>query len=168
VTNLLAYGLQKTRITLYATDGTTPTLRVTLQKEDREGLSLEFAPEGPTTKLGSGAGWANQHTHHGWRPTLAITWSAGLTSSVETWSGSAWGAAADMITPIALSKILNAGMQAPCLVEPHLDKAYNFSAQPDPGKPFKLRDLKGIVHTGLELTLIGQTLADDLPDWLSL
>lgn len=168
MTNYLCYGLAKTRLTLYASDGTTPTLRVTLQKEDREGLTLSWKEEGVITKLGSGAAWANALTHHGFRATLAITWGVGLNSSVETWSGSAWGAAVATLTPIALSQILNAAFQAPCLVEPHLDKAYSFSAQPDPGKDFVLQDLKGVAHTGLGLTLIETTVADGLPDWASL
>ena len=160
----VAYGLQKTRLTLYAPDGTTPSLRITLQKETREGLALGFKPEGVGTRLGSGAFWATQWTHHGFRPELSIKWDRGLESLAETWTGSAWGPAASMLTPLALSHIFNKAFLAPCLVEPHLDQAYSFLAQPDPGKAFVLRDLKGVAHTGLELDLVGLTVGA-IPDW---
>jgi hypothetical protein len=163
----VCYGSQKSRITLYASDGTTPVSRITLQKEDREGLQLSFKPEGSALRLGSGSGWANTWTHHGHRASLSIKWSVGLESSIETWSGSAWGAPTAILTPIALSQIFNRAFQAPCLVEPHLDKAYSFSAQPDPGKAFVLCDRKGVVHTDLGLDLVAVTL-DVVPDWPAL
>ena len=161
------YGTARTRITLYAPDGTTPLQRITLQKEDREGLTLTWKPEGPSTTLGSGAGWAITRTHHGFRAELAIKWGVGVESSVETWASGAWGAPTVMLTPLAIASIFNKALLAPCLVEPHLDKAYSFLAQPDPGKAFTLKDIKGVAHTGLELVLIAETLAA-IPDWASL
>ncbi len=161
------YGLAQTRITLYASDGVTPTLRVTLQKETREGLTLSFKPEGVSHQLGSGASWAKPWLHRGFRAQLEVKWDVGLESSVETWASGAWGAAATVPTAQALSQILAAAFQAPCLVEPHLDKAFSFSAQPDPGKAFGLKDLKGLAHTGLDLVLIQTTVAA-LPDWSTL
>lgn len=161
------YGLARTRITLYDADGTTPLQRLTLQKEDREGLTLTWKPEGPSTNLGSGSGWAIKRTHHGFRAELAIKWGVGVKSSVETWASGAWGAPAVLLTPLAIASIFNKAVLAPCLVEPHLDKAYSFKAQPDPGKPFSLKDLKGVAHTGLELVLIAETLGP-IPDWASL
>lgn len=161
------YGLQKTRITLYDVNGTTPLKRITLQKETREGLTLSWKPEGVFTGLGSGSSWANNWTHHGFRASLAIGWSHGLDSWVELWTGSAWGTASGLTTPIALSQIINAAVLVPCLVEPHLDKGFSFLAQPDPGKAFVLKDVKGVAHTGLELALIATTVAP-MPDWASL
>ncbi len=161
------YGIKQTRITLYALDGVTPTLRVTLQKETREGLTLSFKPEGVGHQLGGAAAWAKPFTYRGFRAQLAIKWDLGLESSVETWSGTAWGAPATVLTALALSQILAAAFQAPCLVEPHLDKAFSFSAQPDPGKAFELGDLKGVAHTNLDLVLIQTTVAN-LPDWAAL
>lgn len=163
----VVYGTQKTRITLYAADGVTPLQRITLQKEDREGLTLTFKPEGAATKLGSGAGWANRWTHHGFRAELAIKWAVGVESSSEAWVSGAWAAAATTLTPQAIRDVFTRAMEAPCLVEPHLDKAYSFKAQPDPGKPFALRDIKGVAHTGLELVLIAETLGP-IPDWAAL
>ena len=157
------YGVQRTRVTLYNSTGVA-TQRITLQKEDREGLLLEFKAEGAATKLGSGSGWATQWTHHGFRPALSITWSAGLDSSVETWSGSAWGSPWTIATASALTTILNASSLAPCLVEPHLDCSYSFLAQPDASKTYSLRDTRGALHTDLSLDLVGVTLAA-LPDW---
>lgn len=161
------YGLKQTRITLYALDGVTPTLRVTLQKETREGLTLSFKPEGVSHQLGSAATWAKPWTHRGFRAQLDIKWDYGLESSVETWAAGVWGAAATVPTAQALSQILNAAFPAPCLVEPHFDKAFSFSAQPDPGKAFELKDVKGVAHSGLDLVLIQTTVAT-LPDWASL
>jgi hypothetical protein len=158
------YGLKQTRITLYAADGVTPNFRVTLQKEVREGLTLSWPPEGVSHDLGSGADWAKHRTHRGFRPRLEIGWDFGLNSSIEAWTGAAWGAAAAVLTPIALAKVYTWGMQNPCLVEPHLDKAYSFLAQPDPEQAFELRDIRGVAHTGLALTLIA-TLLGPLPDW---
>lgn len=163
----ITYGLLRTRITLYDTDGTTPLKRITLQKEMRDGLVLAWKPEGVATRLGSGASWANNWTHHGFRASLAIKWDFGMNSSVETWTGAAWGTAAEVLTPIALSQIFNKALLAPCLVEPHTDKAYSFLAQPDPGKAFVLRDVKGVAHSGLELDLVATTVAA-IPDWASL
>lgn len=161
------YGRNRTRITLYAADGTTPLQRVTLEKEAREGLALSFKPEGAEAKLGSGANWAIKRTHHGFRPELAIKWEYGMESTVETWGGAAWGAPAAILTPMALASIFTRACAAPCLVEPHLDKAYSFKAQPDPGKPFVLKDVKGVAHSGLELVLVGEELGP-IPDWAAL
>ena len=115
----LSYGCGRTRITIYATDGETPVSRITLQKETREGLVLTFTPEGTLRALGSGASWALTWQRRGFRPSLAISWEVGLTSILETWSGSAWETAPRIPTARALSLILTAAMVVPCLVEPH-------------------------------------------------
>jgi hypothetical protein len=163
----VVYGTNKTRVTLYDVDGTTPLQRITLQKEDREGLTLSWKPEGATTKLGSGAGWANANTHHGFRAELAIKWAVGVESASEAWVSGAWGPATILLTAQAIRDIFTQAMVVPCLVEPHLDKAYSFKAQPDPGKAFSLKDVKGVAHTGLELVLIAETLGP-IPDWAAL
>ena len=163
----VCYGSARTRITLYAADGTTPLQRVTLQKETREGLLLTWVPEGTESKLGSGANYARHWAHNGFRPTLGIKWDKGVKSTLETWASGAWGPATVLLTPIALSYIFNKAMVAPCLVEPHLDKDYSFKAQPDPGKPFSLRGIKGVAHSDLELVLIAEELSD-IPDWAAL
>lgn len=165
--SFIVYGTARTRITLYDTDGVTPKFRITLQKEVREGLTLAFKEEGVVHQGGSGSGWARNLTHRGFRPQLEIKWDFGLTSSLETWATGAWGPAADELTPISLSRIFSWAFKAPCLVEPHLDKAYSFLAQPDPGKSLGLKDLKGVAHSDLDLVLIATTVGD-IPDWATL
>ncbi len=163
----VVYGTSKSRITLYAADGVTNKYRITLQKEGREGLKLSFKPEGAPHQLGSGAAWAKAWTHRGFRATLDIKWPHGMESILETWTAGAWGAPTPILTATALSLIFTWGFQSPCLIEPHLDKAYSFSAQPDPSKALELRDVKGVAHTGLGLVLVATAVAP-LPDWASL
>jgi hypothetical protein len=164
------YGLQRTRIILYADDGTTPLYRVTLQKETREGLELAFKPEGTLHQLGSGAGWARRWIHRGWRMTLSIKWDVGLESTAETWDPgtSTWITPTVIPTAQALSSINTWATHAPCRVSPHQDLNLDFLAQPDPGGAFKLRDLKGVAHTNLDLVLIATNLLGDTPDWANL
>ncbi|BDU72904.1 hypothetical protein [Mesoterricola silvestris] len=161
------YGSDRTRITIYAPGSSTPLARITLQEEDSEGLVLSWRPEGVKHSLGGGAAWANHWTHRGHRPQLQISWAAGMTSSIETWDGSAWGAPVVILTPLAIAKILSSAFLAPCMVEPHLDKAYSFLAQPDPERPFELKDVGAAVHTDLGISLLGQTVGP-IPDWAAL
>lgn len=160
-------GTARTRITLYEADGTTPKFRITLQRETREGLTLAFKPEGPSHQLGSGANWARHLTHHGFRPTLGIKWSHGTKSIREAWTGATWAAGESILTPVALSLIFTWAFQSPCLVEPRLDKAFSFEAQPDPDRALELKDLGGVAHTGLDLVLFGTELGA-IPDWVAL
>lgn len=162
------YGLKETRITLYEDDGTTPKYRITLQKETKEGLELAFKPEGVNHQLGSGSNWDIVKIHRGHRPELAIKWSHGLESWVQTWADAAWGASTLVPTAQALSVIHSRANRCACSVSPHLDMNFDFLAQPDSGKKFVLRDIKGVAHTGLELVLIGKSLIPDLPDWPTL
>ncbi len=162
------YGLKETRIILYADDGVTPRYRVTLQKESKEGLDLAFKPEGVTHQLGSGAGWARRYIHRGFRPNLVIKWNVAIESWIETWDGSAWGAAAVVQTAQALSVVYTWASLNPCRVSPHYDLNFDFLAQPDPGKAFVLQDQRGAVHTKLELNLIGVALLPKIPDWINL
>ena len=162
------YGLKETRIILYEDDATTPRYRITLQKETKEGLELAFKPEGMNHQLGSGADWAIRRIHRGFRLGLDIKWTHGLTSTAETWNGTAWGAATVIPTAQALSVVHTWANHNPCRVSPHKDLNLDFLAQPDPGKAFILRDLKGVLHTGLELHLVSTTLAKDIPDWTTI
>ncbi len=164
----VVYGLQKTRITLHETDGTTPKFRITLQKETKEGLTLTFKPEGQMRQAGSGGGWARSWAHWGFRAQVRILWDLGTDeTTLETWTAGAWSAPSVYLTASALALIFTHAFRAPCLVEPHTDKAYSFLAQPDPGKPLELKDIKGVAHSGLELVLIGDTVGE-IPDWAAL
>lgn len=165
--SLIVYGLDRSRITLYDVDGTTPLYRITLQREAPEGLKLQFTHEGVTHHMGSGAGWANHLTHRGHRAQLSVKWNYGVRCDREAWTGSAWGAPSKVLTATAISIILTHAFQTPCKVEPRIDTAWNFLAQPDPAKAFELRDTKGVAHPGLELVLIAVTLAS-IPDWENL
>jgi hypothetical protein len=172
--NYSVYGLQKTRIILFEDDGFTPRYRITLQKETREGLELVFKPDGVLHQLGSGAGWRRQWIHRGHRVSLAIKWSLGLESTVETFDAMlpdgvtfTWLAATTIPTAQALSVIHTWACRNPCRVSPHLDLAFDFLAQPDPGQAFTLRDLKGFAHTGLTLELISTVLVKGIPDWIT-
>jgi len=158
----VVYGVGSTRIVLNS--GGIPAFRITLQKESTEGLVLSFKPEGAAGQLGSGAAWAKTWAHHGFRPTLAIKWGVGIKSTIETYSGGSYGAPTQILTADALTRILSYGFKEPMLVQPHLDNAFSFLAQPDPGVALNLKDNKGAYHTSLETTLIGTTVAD-LPAW---
>lgn len=160
----VCYGLARTRITLYEADGATPKYRLTLQRETREGMLLAYKPEGPVHQLGSGTNWARHITHRGHRPNLTIKWSHGTKSIRESWTGANWAPGETILTPVALSLIFTWAFQSPCLVEPRPDKAYSFAAQPDPDRRLELKDIAGVAHTGLDLTLIGTELGA-IPDW---
>lgn len=179
--SFVVYGLQKTRITLYQTDGTTPKTRITLQKETKEGLTLSFKPEGQLRQAGSGAAWARNWAHFGFRAQLRILWDLGTDETlIQSWEPSGWGlssfgesawsepdgwgTSAQIPTASALSILINGAYQVPCLVEPHLDKSFSFLAQPDPGRSLDMRDVKGVAHSGMELALVGTNLVE-IPDW---
>lgn len=162
------YGIKETRVTLFEDDGVTPKYRVTLQKENREGLDLAFKPEGQVHQLGSGAGWARQIIYRGYRPTLDIKWTHGLESTVETWDGTTWGSAVTVPTAQALHLVHDMGLRVPCSVSPHKDLNFDFLAQPDLGKAISLRDLKALLHTNLEISLIASVLIPGRPDWANL
>lgn len=161
----VVYGLGRTVITLRDASGN-PTVRYTLQVEQREGLVLTFTPEGTAHDLGSGAGWAKRWNHRGFRPSISIRWDAGTISSKALWSGSAWGNEQVVSTAVALSELLNAAFLVPCLVQPHKDHAFTFVAQPDPSKGFALKDRKRVIHTDLTLDLVGQDLGA-IPTWVA-
>ncbi len=163
----VVYGLKQTRITLYDADGVTAKYRITFQKEMREGLTLSYKPEGVSHQLGSAANWATPRTHRGFRAHLDIKWDYGLESSVETWNGTAWDPPVSTLTAEALSLVFTWAFEAPCVVEPHLDKGYAFHAQPDPGRSLDLSDVKGVAHKDLGLTLI-QIDVGPIPVWSTL
>lgn len=169
----IVYGSGRTRITLYTSAGVA-AYRVTLQVEQREGLQVTFQAEGVEHQLGSGASWARRWTHRGIRPLLAISWDYGLSSTLETWVPAVtgppavaahWGTAATESTAQALGRIQSLGLVYPCLVEPHLDSSFSFTAQPDPGAPLVLQDVRRALHSGLALDLIGTSLLATVPVW---
>jgi hypothetical protein len=167
MTGYLAYGTAKSRITLYDSDGVTGLFRITLQREEKEGMVLTFTPEGVTTNLGSGASWANKRTHHGFRPSFSIKWAVGLNCTIEAWVTDHWDTATDIATPMAISKILNNAFVTPCLIEPRSDTAFSFLAQPNPEQAFTLKDIKGVAHTDLSIELLAVTITT-IPDWAAL
>jgi hypothetical protein len=164
------YGIQQTRIVLYADDEITPTSRITLEKESREGLELVFKSEGVMAQLGSGAGWATRWLHRGWRMKLSIKWAVGLESTIETWdlATNTWVQATLIPTAEALSLLIGSGARVPLRVSPHKDKNLDFLAQPDPGKDFRLKDVKGLAHTDLETVLVATELLTTTPVWAGL
>ncbi|MBS1771155.1 MAG: hypothetical protein JSS77_16010 [Acidobacteria bacterium] len=159
------YGSGPTRITLFDSSGV-KTKRLTFQVPEKEGLTLTFTPEGVLHELGSDSDYERQYAYNGHRPQLEVKWSVGMLSSYEVWDtgSSTWGALTQISTAQALNWLHMAAFIYPVLVEPHTDKAYSFSAQPDPQQTLALSDVKGIAHTGLDITLIGNVVAP-VPDF---
>jgi hypothetical protein len=157
------YGLAKVRLTLYQPTGENLT-RLTLQSPTREGLELSFSPEGTAHELGSGAMFQKLWVERGARPALDLKWEVGLSTAMETWTGSAWGVPISIDTAEALVRVFEAAFQRPALVEPHRDSSFSFLAQPDPQKALEIRDVKGVRHIKLSLRLVG-TRVGSLPNW---
>ena len=160
----VVYGTDATRITIFDAGGT-PLTRYTLQAEEESGMVLTFPSEGLWHQLGSGASWRRVWAPRGFRPTLSLKWDFGLSSTMQTWTGSAWGSAVEIETATALSKILSGATSVAALVEPRLDKAFSFDAQPDPSKPLGFKDAGRVVHAGLTLDLVAATLIASIPVW---
>lgn len=161
------YGLRQTRITLYNVDGTN-AYRITLQKEGRTGLELAFPAEGSSQQLGSGADWEIVWLQRGFRPSLVINWPVATESAIETWDGAQWGEKISILTAQARGLIDNYAFVKPCLVAPHEDMNFSFLARPAANDPFKLKDIKGIAHSDIKLTLIATKLTPAIPDWPNL
>lgn len=164
--SFVIYGTRETRITIYNEGDETPVARITLQKETKEGLQLKFTPEGPRQELSRANLGRLRQVRRGYRPSLTIKWDFGLHSLRSDWTGSAWGPASEVLTAAALAEVLNAAIQRPVLVHPHLDHAFAFWAQPDPRKSFELKDRKGVVHAAITLDLIGSDLVE-IPEFVS-
>lgn len=140
-----------TRITGYA--GETSAWRITLQREDREGRSLSYVPEVATTQ-GAAPDFAIAHLFRGFRPRLELTWSVGTGSTLELWDGSAWGDPSEIQTASALLSILGACEAGDLWAEPYSEALGAFWARCW-AEPQEIRDIKGVVHSGLKLTLDG-------------
>ena len=163
----IVYGSGRTRITLYNSSGVA-TYRITLQTELVDGLQLTFQAEGQEHLLGSGANWARKWTHRGFRPLLSIQWDWAMSSSIETWTPGtpgSWGTSVEESTAQSLGRIQSSSMVYPALVEPHLDKSFSFSSQPDPTKPLILSDRRKVLHGQLTLDLIATSLINAIPVW---
>ena len=134
-------------------------VRWTLQASDREGRTVRLKPEGTLHPLGSGADRKRRWIHNGFRQELAIKWAYGLTSTRETWTGTAWSAPVERPTAEAHCEILDWSEQFPVQVEPFLGQPMPaFKAQGTERGP-SLRDTKGVAHPALELALVAVVLS---------
>jgi hypothetical protein len=122
---------------------------------DPQGLTLSFAPSAKVTQ-------GNPPTHRrfvefqGWDVSLGLKWRLDLGSRGESWSGTAWGGAKLLPTAMAVSEVVQAGRRADILVEPFLGDAWAvFKGRPVPGLDLTLKDVKGITHSDLALSLGG-------------
>lgn len=146
------------RVTCYAADGT-PTVRWTLQVQDREGRVLSWPVEAAVRTKGAAQNFQRSVVLHGFRPQLDLKWGVDASSSTrEVWSGSAWGAGVAASTAQAVEEIVSAAGAHAVTVEPFSGstwpswtaKAFDFTTT--------LKDLKGVVHTRLALRLAAETL----------
>lgn len=145
------YGLGKCSIQLRNADGSDGPL-VVLQVVDREGLTLKIEPLGVATDLGSGAGFRRAWSPRKFRVSVSLKWAYALNESwIQTTID---GVAVDLAE--GLRQIHNYGWIYPSLVLPHLDNDWQFEAWIDPETPFALRDVKGVLHSDLALTLISR------------
>lgn len=141
------------RITGYASGS--PAWRVTLQREDREGRTVSYLPEIATTQ-GSAPDYATSHLFRGFRPRLEISWAVGTGSTLELWEDGAWIDGGEILTASALLGLLSACDDGDLRVEPWRTSAgvgaFWARCWADPQE---IRDTKGILHSGLKITLEG-------------
>ena len=150
-----------TRVTLLDAAGQ-GQVRWTLQAPAREGREVRFRPEGTLRILGSGAAWRRIWQPKGIRQELAIKWGYGLTSTRETWTGTAWSAPSTRPTAEAHTEILDWSASLPVQVEPFLGQPMPaFQAQATEHGP-SLRDTKGVAHPSLELALVAVALSSSI------
>ena len=150
-----------TRITLLDAAGQ-GQIRWTLQAPEREGREIRFKPEGTLRTLGGATGWRRVWAHLGFRQELAVRWGYGLTSTRETWTGTAWSAPLERPTAEAHSEILDWSERWPVSVEPFLGQPMpTFEAQ-GVEAGVSLRDTKGVAHPSLELVLASVVLSTSI------
>ena len=149
------------RITLLDASGT-PAIRWTLQVPEREGRLLRWVPEGVLRQLGSATGFLRRWIHHGFRLELDLKWGYGLTSTRETWSGTAWTGAAPRPTAEAHSEILDWSARYAVMVEPYTGETEAVFQAIATEKGPSLQDTKGVAHPRLELVLAAVVLVGTL------
>ncbi len=140
------------RITLLDASGA-PVVRWTLEAPERAGRMLRWIPEGILHQLGSATRFLRSWTHHGFRLQLSLKWGYGLTSTRETWNGTAWSGATLRPTAEAHSEILEWSERLPVEVEPYTGEVEAVFQARAAEKGPSLQDTKGIAHPRLELVL---------------
>ena len=145
-----------TRITSFNAAGVAVS-RWTMGPTDDEGRVLSWVPEGNLATLGAATGFRRAWSHRGFRKTLSMQWSVGLTVDREDWNGTDWISAGLMTTAQAHCDILDAGFKTSVLVEPFLGTTVeSFMAMSSEEGP-RLQDTKGMVHRNLALVLSSTT-----------
>jgi hypothetical protein len=150
-----------TRITLLDAAGV-GQVRWTLQVPEREGRLVRWVPEGMLRQLGSATGFLRRWIHRGFRLELSLRWGYGLTSTRETWDGTAWTGATVRPTAEAHSEILDWSARLPVQVEPYTGEVDAVFQAIATEKGPSLQDTKGIAHPRLELILAAVVLVGGL------
>lgn len=119
---------------------------------------MRWVPEGVLRNLGSASGWLRQWVHRGFRLELSLKWAYGLTSTRETWSGTAWVGSAQRPTAEAHSEILDWSERLPVQVEPYTGETQAVFEATAAEKGPSLQDTKGVAHPKLELVLAALSL----------
>lgn len=149
-----------TRLTLRDAAGV-PLLRWTLQVSDRQGRKLAYPPEVVTTK-GAAPNHALAHVFRGFRPELDITWAYSLASLLEVYDGSAWLPGSSRATAAGLMSVLAACENA-VYVEPYAGAAaFDFMGRCY-AEAQTVKDVKGVLHSGLALKISAEGLIDQIP-----
>jgi len=147
-----------TLITLVDPSGM-PFARWTLQGSAPEGRILRWKAEGNLHMAGSALDFARSWHHRGFRLEMVIRWNVGVQCLRQDWTGSAWGDPEPLPTALAHSQILRWAARATVVVQPFQgDDSFIFNAHA-PGDGPSLRDLAGVAHTHLEMTLEAVSLA---------
>lgn len=157
--NLCALETARPTVVTLKTAAGDPYARWTLQGEEREGRIFRWAPEGQLRQLGSGEGHRRRWIHRGWRRELVIRWGGALESRREAWASGAWGAAEILTTAEAAAEIHNA---AQVEVEPLSGSEFGSYLAQTFEHELPLRDLKGVVHTKVELVLRALDLVEEI------
>ncbi len=136
-----------------------PIARWTLEREEREGRVFRWTPEGQLHTLGSGAGFRRRWVHRGWRRELIIRWDVGQASVRQPWTGSAWGPGVMLPTAEAVAEIHQAVQVE---VDPLQGSEFGTYLAQTFEHELVLRDMKGVVHTQMELLLRAEDLVDEI------
>lgn len=150
-----------TRITLLDATGA-PAVRWTLQVPERAGRTVRWVPEGMLRQMGSASNFLRRWIHRGFRLEVSLRWGYGLTSTRETWSGTAWTGAATRPTAEAHSEILDWSERLPVQVEPYTGEGAAVFTATAAEKGPSLQDTKGVAHPRLELVLAAVVLVSGI------